>query len=146
MILPASIDNPINLSRWACRKSPMQADRMAAPHPPPFSSAKGILFQFDASSSMMLKAFIQVFPGALPPIHLEQALYSFPIFKAIQLIESVVLESVSALAVAICMTVSSLYFQSKPILSANGPLPFVNVIISLWISLELVLNYQEPFL
>lgn len=79
MILPASIDSPISFSLSLAKKSPIQAERMAAPQPPPLSYEKGILFQFEASSSMMLRAFMQVFPGARPAIHLEQALYSLAI-------------------------------------------------------------------
>lgn len=94
----------------------------------------------------MLKAFMQVFPGALPAMHREHALYYLPILTAITYRGSVVFDRDSALAVAICITVSSLYFQSRPILIANGPLPFVIVIIYLWINFELVLNSQEPFL
>jgi hypothetical protein len=59
---------------------------------------------------------MHVFPGALPAIFLEHILYYFAILCDMVDILSVNLELVRAMAVAICMTVSSLYLQSSYIL------------------------------
>lgn len=53
---------------------------------------------------------------------------------------------VNAKAVAMCITVSSLYLHYKDILRAKGPLFWVNSII-FWCKIDpFVKNYQSPFL
>lgn len=49
-----------------------------------------------------------------------------------------------ARAVAMCITVSSEYFQARVIFRCRGPLPFVIWSICLWIIYPLVVNYQVP--
>jgi len=73
---------------------------------------------------------LQVFPGDLPSINFQHILYSYAIFKQTISELSSTCDLTNALAVAICITVSSLYLKFYLlILSLLGPLPSVNFII-----------------
>jgi hypothetical protein len=142
-ILPDSMATSIKsviYDVWLKHK-PIQAALMLAPHPPP-ASLYGILKGF--SGSILWSYFIQVLPGALPLINLIVSLYYCAI--CFQNLRSLFFENNNDLAVAKCMTVSSLYFQLISSLRLAIPLLLVISWNYSWMITDDCWNSHESFL
>lgn len=71
----------------------------------------------------MLTDLQVVLPGALPVISDQHFLYCIAILLDIYYIDDLPFIVLNALAVAICITVSSEYLQLRSIFKAEGPFP-----------------------